>query len=146
MKVAARVRFMRYVGMAPLGQCWAWRASPDGAGYGHFKVGDRRVGAHRFAYEAFVAPIPEGLVIDHLCRNKLCVNPLHLEPVTNRENLDRGRAFHGRATHCGNGHEFTPENTMVHSSGSGWRRCRACQLERRRLYRARREAAAAPPS
>jgi hypothetical protein len=49
------------------------------------------MGAHRFAYLEFVGPIPDGLVLDHLCRNKKCVNPDHLEPVTNAENLRRGR-------------------------------------------------------
>jgi hypothetical protein len=48
--------------------------------------------AHRFAYELLVGPIPEGLVIDHLCRNRRCVNPAHLEPVTAEENWRRGDA------------------------------------------------------
>jgi hypothetical protein len=53
------------------------------------------VSPHRFAYELLVGPIPAGLVLDHLCRNRLCVNPNHLEPVTNSENPRRGRVARG---------------------------------------------------
>lgn len=41
-------------------------------------------------YEALVGPIPDGLHLDHLCRNIICVSPDHLEPVTNEENVRRG--------------------------------------------------------
>lgn len=83
-------RFWRMVETGP--QCWNWRASTDGKGYGQFKVDGRGVQAHRFAYELMVEPIPEGLVLDHLCLNKRCVKPSHLEPVTFAENVRRGIA------------------------------------------------------
>lgn len=74
------------------GDCWEWTAGVNNRGYGYFHVavGQSPVGAHRFAYEQLVGPIPDGLVIDHLCRNPPCVNPDHLEPVRFRENLMRG--------------------------------------------------------
>lgn len=106
----------------PTGFCWEWTAS-KAHGYGYFN-GSR---AHRFAYELLVGPIPDGLVIDHLCRNRGCVNPDHLEPVTQRENTMRGYSFsrlHARKTHCIRGHEFTPENTKTRSNGA--RICREC--------------------
>lgn len=70
--------------------CWVWTAHGNNRGYGRFRVGGRQAYAHRVAYELRNGPIPPGLTIDHLCRNKMCVNPAHLEPVTLRENALRG--------------------------------------------------------
>ena len=75
----------------------------------------------------FVGPLPDGLVLDHLCRNRACVNPEHLEPVTQSVNLLRGETVNAAAsarTHCINGHEFSPVNTRI--SPSGRRVCRSC--------------------
>lgn len=92
------------------------------------------VGAHRVVYEELVGPIPDGLMLDHLCRVRHCVNPEHLEPVTNRENVLRGEghsAKAARATHCLKGHPYAGENLRILSNG--WRRCRACHRERERI-------------
>lgn len=74
--------------------CWRWQGRLNHAGYGRFTVGGRRdarwVMAHRFAYELLIGPIPEGLELDHLCRQRDCVNPGHMEPVTREENSRRG--------------------------------------------------------
>lgn len=89
-------------------------------------------------YEAFVGPIPDGLQLDHLCRNRGCINPGHLEPVTNRENARRG--LHGiLLERCPHGHPYDDENTVVNSAGG--RECRACIRERSaESYRRDREA------
>jgi hypothetical protein len=109
--------------------CWSWLGSRmKRKPYGQFYNGERLVLAHRFSYELLVGPIPDGLVLDHLCQNPSCVNALaHLEPVTNGENIHRGYVAKAQ-THCKWGHEFTPENTYVYRTGAGGiaRKCIAC--------------------
>ncbi|WP_414654556.1 HNH endonuclease signature motif containing protein [Intrasporangium sp.] len=78
-----------------------------------------------------MGPIPEGLVLDHLCRNRACCNPAHLEPVTIRENILRGEP--ANRTHCPHGHAYTPENTRIDNN---MRSCRTCIRERARRRRA----------
>ncbi len=121
--------------------CWLWRAGCVGEGYGAFRVGNRVVRAHRWAYEFCVGPIPEGLTLDHLCRVHACVNPDHLEPVTNRVNILRGNspvARYAKQTHCHLGHPFNTANTYRLPSGGSRRYCRTCKTA---WNRARRSAA-----
>jgi hypothetical protein len=89
----AQQRFWSYVAPPhwddPYG-CWEWTgARCRGYGMATSHTG-KTVGAHRYAYQSLIGPIPEGLVLDHLCRNPGCVNPGHLEPVTSAENTRRG--------------------------------------------------------
>lgn len=122
--------------------CWPWTAYVDKAhGYGVFMVHPRQVKAHRMAYELAVGPIPEGLFIDHLCRNRSCVNPAHLEPVTAYENWRRGHAPQAKARRagtCPNGHARTPENTRQAGNSVRCLDCRA--LSRQREDREKRRA------
>lgn len=108
--------------------CWNWTGARQPNGYGVFGFRDKTARAHRAAWELLRGPIPEGMDLDHLCRNRACVNPAHLEPVTRSVNLRRGVGIPGirsRQTHCVNGHEFTPENTYIPPKGG--RHCRACR-------------------
>ena len=79
------------------GPCWRWTRATAGGGYGVFRVGGRNTPAHRWSYEHLIAEVPEGLDLDHLCRNRWCVNPWHLEPVTRAVNARRGARW-GRPT------------------------------------------------
>lgn len=117
--------------------CWPWIASRDQKGYGMFRVGGRKglaVRAHRVLYELMVEPIPDGLQIDHLCRNPQCVRPDHLEPVTGAENVRRGISAGNRdRSTCKRGHPFDEANTYWHPRGQ--RCCRACTRERAKRQR-----------
>lgn len=115
------------------GSCWEWTGYRDRAGYGRiYGTKDGHVvttGAHRFVYRQVKGEIPEGLDLDHLCRNPACVNPEHLEPVTRKVNLNRGEHGNGKKTHCPKGHEYTPENTYLYGPNKTWRQCRTCYRE-----------------
>ena len=118
-----------------VGDCWHWTGAASHDGYGRVYTERGVKYAHRVVWELLVGPIPEGLVIDHLCRNRSCVNPDHLEPVTRKENQRRGQANQNIAkTHCKRGHEFTEENTYIQPS-TGKRGCRRCKRDAMRKYR-----------
>lgn len=112
-------------------ECWGWKAHIDKNGYTWASVGHALYHgpAHRLAYELFVGSIPQGLHIDHLCRNPGCVNPAHLEPVTLAENVMRGEgitARYARSAVCKQGHPRSGENLYIRP-GDGARCCRMCR-------------------
>ena len=138
-------RFRAKYRVNPETGCWDWLGAKGGGDYGHMRMGGRAGGrqvvAHRIAYELFKGPIPEGLEIDHACRNRGCVNPAHLDVMTHRENGLRGispPAVNARKTRCDRGHPLEGENLRIDYRGD--RTCVTCARERERLRsRARRE-------
>lgn len=116
--------------------CHIWKGYTSAKGYGRYG----RKQAHVYAWErANGHPVPQGLELDHLCRNPSCVNPDHLEPVSHYENLLRspltlaGRNI--RKTHCASTHPYDEKNTYR------WRNkrfCRTCLRENGRAFRQRR--------
>lgn len=145
----AEERFEQFIRDGANG-CIEWTGGLNGVGYGQFYAGRTTLAqtgktyAHRWAFERAKGPIPEGMFLDHLCRNRRCVNPEHLEVVTPRENVLRGiapAALHAKKTHCPAGHPYSGENVRV---TNGSRFCRECsrihsQKRRDRLKKERNE-------
>ena len=122
--------------------CWIWQGNITRYGYGQFsprRGANHR--AHKVAWESENGPVPDGMVLDHLCRNRSCVRPGHLEPVTPRINALRGigpSALNSRKMRCRHGHPFSPENTRIDAKGK--RVCRTCDRARWERSNAKRKA------
>lgn len=107
----------RFLAKADLsGDCWTWTATLDREGYGTFYLG-RNVGAHRASLILHGRDLPDGLDVDHLCRNRACVNP---DPLTFQMNR------------CKRGHRFAPDNTIIKGGDPSKRQCRQCMNASRR--------------
>lgn len=116
--------------------CWEWSGGRSWLGYGVVCYQGKKRPVHVFVYEHFVGPVPEGLELDHLCRNRACGNFEHVEPVTHLENVRRGAGPPQRHwTHCSRGHEFSSDNIYVDPLGR--RNCRTCRIEAKRRFRDR---------
>ena len=119
--------------------CWFWLGnsyqSIRGGEYGLVRVGSKSRRAHRWAYQYFKGSIPDGLELDHLCRNTLCVNPDHLEAVTHKVNMERGIV--AARTHCKRGHLLNGANLVFWNKGA--RGCRTCRYANVQAFYARRK-------
>lgn len=127
LKATTEERF--FVKVAADGDCWRWVGAIGSHGYGNFYAEGKYLRAHTWAYTFFRADVPEGLQLDHLCRNRWCVNPWHLEPVTCSVNLlriPREVREASRPTHCKAGHLLDEVNTYIQRK-TGYRYCRTCQ-------------------
>lgn len=126
-------------------ECWIWQGNRAPNGYPMAtSVRGYKGNPYRLIYMMMVEPVRPRWHLHHVCENGRggCVNPHHLRPLPPGAHIlmgDSPHASHGRKTHCKNGHEFTPENTMTHTNGYG-RRCRTCAEEVNRRYRERHSA------
>ena len=97
--------------------CWAWIGARNSSGYASYSGAP----THRVAYEWMVGAIPDGMELDHTCRNRACVNPHHLEPVSRSENIRRSRELGPREfrPYCRRGHALVRGNARLWSKGKG---------------------------
>jgi hypothetical protein len=127
----------------PNSGCVLWLGCIAKSGYGRFglRADDKHVtSAYVAAYLTFVGPVPPGMELDHLCRNRACIAVWHLEPVTHRVNLLRGEtqaAENASKETCIHGHAFDERNTYWRPDGNG-RQCRTCQRQINRRCEQRR--------
>ena len=122
------IRFWSNVGMGPTDQCWEWKLSGDGHGYGRFKIASYiQVRASRVALVAHTMSEPEGMFALHHCDNRKCCNPAHLYWGTHQDNMDdmnqRGRHRTGDQSGANNGAAKITERqleTIVARLQAGW--------------------------
>lgn len=126
---ALPLHIRRNIGQGENG-CWLWLRSKNRDGYGWASLGNKTFQAHKLVFELIRGEVPDGLVLDHLCRVRHCVNPAHMEPVTNVENLTRSEITPAGMSKCKQGHEFVLKGKQ--------RRCPICLAEYLNATRERR--------
>jgi len=123
-------RFWSGVSQPADSDCWEWTRGKNSSGYGRISIAYKNRLTHRVSYTLMVGPIPDGLTLDHLCRNKICVNPDHLEPVPSLVNVRRAKPHLLDRDTCANGHAITPDSVYVFKSGKS--SCKQCSSDKQK--------------
>ena len=136
------IRFWSKIEIKNSANCWNWKSTLNNKGYGRYWNGQLSKNgkkvmtyAHRMVYEKIIGKIPEGMTLDHLCRNPKCVNPSHLEPIPMKENILRGiglTATNARKTICEKGHPLVKSPYKSHHGG---RICPICIKANRKRWK-----------
>lgn len=113
-----------------IGPCHVFRGAKDRNGYCRVKTQGKKILVHRYRWEQVHGPIPDGLLIDHRCRNRACCNTDHLRLVTPKVNstenvVGAGWQLEKAKTHCRQGHPYSEENT--YRCRNGKRYCKICR-------------------
>jgi hypothetical protein len=134
-------RLFSRVKVDPETGCHNWTGALSNKKYGSLWKDGRMQKVHRIVWELKHGEVPNGLELDHLCRNTRCCNTSHLEVVSRSENLRRSPLMdrHSHKTHCPQGHEYSGDNLAIRKS-TGWRTCRTCMRQHNRNWRTRCEA------
>jgi hypothetical protein len=139
-------RVMDRVRVDPESGCWVWLGggngciAKDGRDYGIVKMNGKETTLHKLFSEMVFGPVPEGLELDHTCRNRRCFCPGHVERVTHQENVRRGDSIMARRakqTHCKNGHPLSGDNLFIDKRGN--RTCLICRAAYARDFRAKKK-------
>ena len=135
-------RLMRDSRVVTESGCWLYLRQPSQR-YPHIRYRGTQTRMHQLAYRLLVGPVPAGLELDHLCRDRRCFNPEHLEPVTRSVNVLRGipfrRSRNGGAHLCPEGHEIVGDNAITYGTAR-YARCRICLRAAEARSRARKAA------
>ncbi len=113
------------------GECWVYQGYLNYKGYPEISYRGENWRGHRLAYTLWKGPVTAGMCVCHTCDNRACINPLHLflgtVDTNNKDAAAKGRLKYSAKSWpiCKNGHEFTPENTVV--CKLGFRHCRTCE-------------------
>lgn len=98
------------------------------ASHGYAQVGWHEDGerivtlCHRVIWYAEHGPIPKGMTVDHMCKQRKCVRVDHLRLLTNYENARRTKGRDWPLGQCINGHP----NSMLHTQRGGKIICAPC--------------------
>lgn len=109
-------------------------------GYTYTQFKGKTRGTHRIEWIKANGDIPDGLVVDHLCRNRACINLEHLRLITQQQNIIAGIHSVSNRSHCNQGHAFIEQNILTRKNG--WRECAECNRVRARAAYARKKAIA----